>query len=177
MNTTSVVKESTVEDDNTRSLKVLEIGAKTAGVISDFGEDSVPVKDMIALYSKTSESGDSFVVGYLNKNQISKPGEKRIFSLKEDGSESFTIHLKTNGTCEIGKDPQDFAVRYNQLELGFNKLVTEVNALVSVVNANAAIFNTHVHVPTLPTVTPTTAVAIPASANISAAKIETVKVP
>lgn len=137
--TTSIVKENTIKNGK-RELKVLEYGAKTADVVADFGDDSAPLKDMIAIYAKTDESGDSIIVGYMNKNQIAQAGEKRIFSLKEDGSLSFAIHLKNDGTCEVGGNA-DNLVRYqalddalqaekNLLDIEFNKIAIAINAIV-----------------------------------------------
>lgn len=109
----SIVKESTIKND-ARELKVVEYGVKTADVVADFGDDSSPLKDMVAVYSSTGESGEAIIVGYFNKNQIAQPGEKRMFSLKEDGSLSFAVHLKNDGTCEVGGNA-DNLVRYAAL--------------------------------------------------------------
>lgn len=167
MLTYSIVKESSTDDKDRRELKVVQFGAKTANVVSSFGEDSHPLENMIAIYANTSEKGDNVVLGYINTNQIAAIGEKRLFSLMEDGSLSFSIHLKNDGTCEIGGDG-DFAVRFNKLQEQFDQLVTD--------------FNNHVHNttatvgpgPTPGTITPPT---VPSTADISAAKIEEIKVP
>lgn len=123
--TFSVVKENLIKAGR-RALKVLEYGAKTADVVGPFGDDSAPLKDMIAIYSQTGENGDNVIIGYLNSNQISQPGEKRIFSLKPDGSLSFALHLKTDGTCEIGGST-DNAVRYTPLNDALQLLQTAIN--------------------------------------------------
>lgn len=163
----SVVKENIIKAGR-RILKVVEFGAKTGDVVAAFGDDSAPLKDMIALYAQTSESGDAVILGYLNKNQIAALGEKRIFSLKQDGSLSFAIHLKNDGTCEIGGD-NDFAVRYNELETGFNQLKSDFNTFVQQ-------YNLHQH--TAPNgASPPTTQATQSNADISQAKIETIKVP
>lgn len=124
--TLSIVKENIIKAGK-RALKVFEFGAKTADVVSDFGDDSSPLKDMIAIYGTTSESGDNIIIGYLNSNQISKPGEKRIFSLKEDGSLSFAIYLKNDGTCNIGGET-DNMVRYAALNTAIQQQNTDINA-------------------------------------------------
>ena len=168
--TFSVVKEYLLEN-GIRILKVFEFGAKTANVIAPFGDDSAALKDMIAIYGSTSNVGESIIIGYINKNQIATPGEKRIFSLKEDGSLSFAIHLKNDQTCEIGGNA-DFAVRYNKLETAFNNLKTDMNNFITV-------FNSHVHIsaspgsPNAPTLTSGAASA----ADITPAKIAEIKVP
>lgn len=138
MITVSLVKEAFIEAGK-RFLKVIQYGAKTADVVAPFGEDSAPLKDMIALYAETAETGDSFIIGYINSQQIAQPGEKRIFSLQSDGSLSIDIHLKADGTMEIGGN-SDFAVRYNELNaelqlqntalnLEFSKIAIAINAL------------------------------------------------
>jgi hypothetical protein len=95
-------------------------------VVAPFGDDSHPLKDMVALYANTSESGDNIIIGYINKNHIAAIGEKRIYSLKEDGSLSFAIHLKNDETCEIG-GAVDFAVRYNALNTALQEEVVKIN--------------------------------------------------
>lgn len=162
--TLSIVKENIIKAGK-RALKVMEFGAKTADVVSDFGDDSSPLKDMIAVYGKTSESGDSIIVGYLNSNQISQPGEKRIFSLKEDGSLSFAIHLKNDGTCEIGGDV-DNAVRYSKLEEAFNELKSDMNTFIDS-------YNLHQHPAN--GLAPPTVIAVESTADITGAKIDEIK--
>lgn len=167
MITFSIVKQVLLEKA-TRFLKVQQHGVKTADQISSFGDDSSPIKDMIAVYSKTSEIGDNVILGYINKNQIAEPGEKRIFSLQENGSLSFEIYLKKDGTCAIGAQANDNAVRYSKLEQGFNQLKDDFNALVQA-------YNTHQH--TAPNgATPPTIVGQASGADISGAKINEIKV-
>ena len=135
-----------------------QYGAKTADVVSSFGEDSAPLKNMVALYADTSEIGESVIIGYINKNQIAAAGEKRIFSLKEDGSMSFAIHLRNNGTAEIG-GAVDNAVRYSKLDLALQNEVSLINAeLTKIAAAIGGVGG--VDVPT------------PVSVNTSEAKIE-----
>jgi len=162
--TLSLVKENII--DSFRSLKVFQFGAKTADVAAPFGDDSAPLENMSAIFADTSNIGEPVIIGYLNKNQIATEGEKRIFSLDPDtGNISFAVHLRTDGTCEIGGDT-DFMVRYSALETAFNELKDK--------------FNTHIHT-TTGTVGPT---AVPgvitppttqSNADISGAKIEEIK--
>jgi hypothetical protein len=124
--TFSLVKENLLSKGK-RILKVLQYGAKTASVTGPYGDDSSPLKDMIAIYAPTDESGDAVIMGYINKHQISKPGEKRIFSENPDGSLSCSIHLKANGICEIG-EASDFAVRHTPLDTGLQNQNALINA-------------------------------------------------
>lgn len=167
MITFSLVKENLLESGK-RLLKVIQYGTKTADVAAAFGDDSAPLKDMIAIYANTSENGDNIIIGYLNKNQISAAGEKRIFSLKSDGSLSFAIHLKNDGTCEIGSDT-DNAVRFSKLEEGFNKLRDDFNSFVN------TSYNVHSHANS--GAAPPSSLGTSSTANITAAKIDEIKVP
>lgn len=71
MITFSLVKDIILEKAK-RSLKVLQFGAKTAKQITSFGDDSAPIKDTLAIYAKTSEMGDSVILGYINNCQVSQ---------------------------------------------------------------------------------------------------------
>ena len=113
MITLSKVRDFIIENGK-RILKVQEYGAKTAKVAANYGDDSQPLKNMTAIYSPTAVNSEPVIIGYINTNQIAQEGEKRIFSQSLNGSISFAIHLKTDGTCEIGGDV-DNAVRFNAL--------------------------------------------------------------
>jgi len=142
-------------------------------VASSFGDDSNPVENMVAVYSPTSDIGNPVIIGYINKNQIADIGEKRIFSTDSDGNVVFAIHLKNDGTAEIGGN-SDFLVRFNELESGFNQIKSDLNDLVSA-------FNSHMHAtaatgpPVPPTPIPSQIPATPSTASISGAKIEEIK--
>ncbi len=138
-----------------------------------FGIDSRALKDMVAVHSTTSVSGESIVIGFLNKDLVSEVGENRLFSLKEDGTLSTYIHLKNDQTMEIGGNA-DFMVRYSELETAFNQLKSSHNSLVNA-------FNTHTHAtaatgpPSTPTPVPSVIPAQTSSADITGAKIEEIK--
>ena len=158
----SVVKENIIKGGK-RFLKVFEFGVKTADVAAPFGDDSVPLVDMIAIYAKTAENGDNVVVGYLNKNQIATEGEKRIFSVNpSDGSLSFDVYLKTDGTCELGGNV-DNAVRYLPLNSGLQQETLAINAELAKI---AAVLNS---------IVPGSYVVTPVTVDISQSKIEEIK--
>ena len=125
MITFSKVKENII--NKFRTLKVQQYGPKTANVIAPFGDDSAPTKDMIALYAETSNISEPVIIGYINKNQIAQPGEKRIFSTKEDGTVATSIHLFTDGSIELGGN-SDNAVRYTPLNSGISAKDSLINA-------------------------------------------------
>ena len=160
--TFSIVKESIIKNAK-RFLKVVQYGAKTADVVADFGDDSSPLKDMIAIYSRTAIVGEEVIIGYLNTNQISKPGEKRIFSLMPDGSLSFDIYLKNDGTCEIG-GKVDNAVRYMAMDTALQQQVNEINAeLIAISTAISGVGGVYVPTPITLDMTPSKIVEIKTS--------------
>ena len=154
---------------NKRILKVLQFGTKTAAESAPFGDDAAPLKDMIAVFAETSNNSEPVVVGYINKNQIAGPGEKRIYSLKPDGLASADIYLKDDGTVEFHGSTKNM-VRYQELETAFNQLKSDFNALVGK-------FNSHVHISAAPGSpnTPTNTAGTNSTADISPAKIENIK--
>ena len=126
-NTFSRVSSSSVSKDGKRTIKVEEIGVKTALEVSSFGDDSVPLKGMSAVYGKTSENSEAVILGYVNENQEAKEGEKRLYSLNSDGSIAFYIWLKNDGTCELGGTTYT-AVRYEPLNTAIATMQNQINA-------------------------------------------------
>ncbi|OJV51656.1 MAG: hypothetical protein BGO31_00180 [Bacteroidetes bacterium 43-16] len=95
-----------------------------------FGIDSAPLDGMVALYSDTSNSEESVIIGYINENQVAKMGEIRLYSLDGNGDQSTFIHLKNNGTIEFMGNTHNL-VRYMPLNLGLQELVTKINTELS----------------------------------------------
>ncbi|WP_300440730.1 hypothetical protein [Christiangramia sp.] len=154
------VKEWTLENGK-RILKVLQYGPKTSKVSAPFGDDSNPIKDMTAILAETGVNGEPIILGYINKSQIAKVGEKRIFSLKENGELSSFIWLKNDETIEIGGN-LDFAVRFNKLKEALDVRDQDINAeLTKIATGITAAGGTY---------TPT-----PISTDISAAKNDKIK--
>lgn len=147
-----------------RILRVFQYGVKTSDVSGPFGEDSNPLPNTTAIYANTGVKGDPVVIGYINTNQLQKvsPGEKRIFSLFPNGSNSFEIYLRNNGTCEIGGS-QFSAVKYEPLDASVRAQDALINAeLVKIASAINAL-------------APGSYVPSPVSTNIIASKSNTVK--
>ena len=156
----SKVKGSALEK-GIRILKVLQFGIKTADEVSSFGDDSNPLKDMTAIYAESSEAGEPVILGYINTNQISKEGEKRIYSLKSDGSTSFYIHLKNDGTMEFG-GTADNLVRYSPINTALNQQAVDINTELSKISAALALIG-GVYTPT------------PINIDVSGSKIDEAK--
>jgi len=126
MMTFSKIRSSIIES-GFRILKVDQWGVKTVNEVSSFGDDSHPISNMTALYADTSETGEPVIIGYINKNQLADVGEKRIYSLKEDGSISTFIWLKNDGKIELGGN-NDNAIRYQKLDDSLQSQKTLINA-------------------------------------------------
>jgi len=162
MITFSKVRDFVIENGK-RILKVQEYGVKTAKVASNYGDDSQPLKNMTAIYSPTAVNSEPVIIGYINTNQVAKEGEKRIFSQSLDGSLSFAIHLKTNGTCEIGGNV-DNAVRFSALQSSLASSDGLLNVeLVKIKALFAGLGLTYEHTPV--------------NTNISSSKINEIKTP
>lgn len=160
----SKVKSFVIEKSK-RILKVEQYGVKTAVEAGPFGEDSAPLKDMTAIFAETSNNAEPVIIAYINKNQKSAPGERRLYSLNDDGTESTYVWLKGNGLLEIGGDG-DNMVRFSKMAEAFNQMKTDLDTL-------GALYNAHVHPgPNTPS---TTATYINSTANINPAKIDEIK--
>jgi hypothetical protein len=141
-------------------VKVLRLGDKdvqTSRQINSYGIDSNPIKDMIAIHADTGIRGESIIIGYVGKQHIAKIGETRLYSTDEKGNLKATVHLKNDDTLELMGD-DNFAVKYNQLEIAFNELKLK--------------FNTHFHPASSGTTSPT---ASQSTADISQAKNPKIK--
>lgn len=145
-----------------RILKVLRLGGsdvQTGWAIQPHGVDSAPVegKEMIALYAKTGKRGEQVIVGYINENAVAKPGELRLYSLK-DGSEKTFMYFKSDGTIEVNGNSDNF-VTFSDMKAAFDQLKSELNA--------------HTHTGNLGI--PTGPATPPATADMSQAKSKNIK--
>jgi len=123
-----------------RLVKFLATGKnniQTSYEVSPYGTDSNPIKGMVAIYGRTADTGQTIILGYINKNLKAAPGEYRTFATDADGEEKFYTWMKANGTIEIGGDT-NFAVKFNELKTEFNKLKTNFNNHITE-------YNLHVH--------------------------------
>ena len=161
-------------------IKVLRLGSndvQTPIQVANFGIDSAPFKNMVAIHSSTGIEGESIVIGYIKEDAIAEVGETHLYSTDTDGVDSFRVKLLTDGTCEIGGNT-DNAVRFSELETAYEDLQGTVNDLIDS-------YNTHIHTTTatvgpsavLGAIAPTTSQEIPNTGDISGAKIEEIKVP
>lgn len=144
---------------------------RTSNQVAPFGDDGNPIKGMAAVYAKTARIGRPVLLGYFNKSLLAGPGEKRIYSVDEDGEVSTFIWLTNDGKIQLGGD-DDNAVRFSDLKEGFDELKSNFNDIVSA-------FNAHVHagngIP--PTAVPGSIPASPSTASIDSSKIEEIQTP
>lgn len=162
MNVLARVLSSILDSLGRRIVKLRSLGKSTETGLeaTPFGTDANPIAGMVAIFAETSSKGDQVVIGYINKSQLAGPGEHRIYSTDSNGNVKFSIWLKADGTCEIGGSSKHMT-RFEELETAFNELKTAFNSHThSGVQAGAGV----------------TGPATPqSSADISGAKISTVK--
>jgi hypothetical protein len=164
--------DTTVDSIGRRIVKFFRLGktVETAMQAAAYGTDAQPIEDCIAIYAQTGVKGKTVIIGYINKNAVAGVGEHRLFSTDADGAVQFYIHLKNDGTCEIGGSANHMT-RYEELETAFNELKSDFNTHVNN-------YNTHVHPGVLagPASTAVTvSVSTPSQADISGAKIDEIK--
>lgn len=130
--------------------------------VMPYGEDSVPIENLRGIYAETGEKGKKVLLGYINKNQLSNPGEKRIFSTDADGNLAIAFHLKNDGTAELGGSV-DNLIRFSSLNSSLIQQANDINVELAkiAVAINAIVPNSY---------TPT-----PITINIDQSKIDQLK--
>lgn len=139
----------------------------TVEYMSPPGEDSNPPDGAKVLIADVGRAYKIATAADDNIEPSTGEGEKKLYSISGGAIAAF-INFLGSGIIEINGN-NDFAVRYNELETGFNQLKTDFNNFVTT-------YNTHSHA-TAPTgpVSPPSATGSSSSADISAAKVEEVK--
>lgn len=113
------------------------IDVQTPLQASPYGIDSAPIKDMVAVYSKTDNDDTNIVIGYFNKNLLAQQGETRLFSTDANGNLKTFIWLKNDGQMELG-GTADHAVRYQKLQDGLDAMVNLINQNQILIQAGIA---------------------------------------
>lgn len=161
VNIISSIKEA----KNRLTLKYQRLGkddVQESFCASPHGIDSNPPKKKVAVYCKTGDMSSQVLLGYIDENSKSLPGELRIYSTDENGSEKNYIYLKQNGDIEIGGD-DDNMVRYSALN---TSLQSQVNSINTELNKIAIAING---------IVPGAYVPIPISLNLTSARIDQIK--
>ena len=133
MITLSKLKSIAIEQGQ-RILKVMQYGPKTANECGPFGLDSSPLENYTAIYSETANVGESLIIGYIQKTQLAKQGEARLFSLDSNGLLKAEIFCKADGTILLNGGGFS-SVRYENLNNELQKLKNDINTELSKVQA------------------------------------------
>lgn len=131
-----------------------------------FGFDANPSKNYIAIIADTESNGNPVILGYLNPEALASLGigDSMQYSTDSEGAIKATITLRSDGTAEIlGND--DNAVRYSMLETAFNELQNKWNTFAAA------------YVPGGPAIQGTPPTAVQSTGDITASKIDEIKVP
>ena len=134
---------------------------------SPYGVDSRPVKDTVAIHAETGVSGESIIIGFINKDCLSSIGETRLFSTDENGSLKQYIWLKNNGDIHFGGSVGNLT-RFQELETGFNTLKADFNSFIN-------LYNLHIHPTPAGPSSPTVSIGTVSTASIANAKIDKFK--
>lgn len=126
-----------------RIFKVIQYGPKTADECSPFGDDGNPLKDMDAVFCETEVGGEPIIIGYIQKQRLAQPGEKRIYSLDKDGELSNYIWLKNDKTIEIGGS-DDNLVAYENLNQGLQEqnqqIMSELTKIATAISTLGGVY-------------------------------------
>ncbi len=117
----------------------------TSYQVSNWGDDSTPVSGADIIHAETA-TDETLIIGTININQKTNPGEKRIFATDSEGNIVVDIYLKNDGTIEMAGD-SDNVVKYTPLDTALQSFKNLVNAelvkIAAVIPGGA-----YVHVPT-----------------------------
>ena len=133
MITLSKLKSVAIEQGQ-RILKVMQYGPKTANECGPFGLDSSPLENYTAIYAETANVGESLIIGYIQKTQLAKQGESRLFSLDSNGLLKAEIFCKADGTILLNGGGFS-SVRYENLNNELQKLKNDINTELSKVQS------------------------------------------
>ena len=146
MITLSKLKSVAIEQGQ-RILKVLQYGPKTANECGPFGLDSSPLENYTAIYSETANAGESLIIGYIQKTQLAKQGEARLFSLDSNGLLKAEIFCKADGTIILNGGINS-SIRYEPLNTELQKLKNDINTeLLKVQTAITTLGGTYANTP------------------------------
>jgi hypothetical protein len=160
-----------------RSIKSSTLGSnrETGDFVSPGGIDFKPVPNMKALYISTANSSEPVCVGYINKTIMDdlNEGEQAFFATDGESPLSF-IKARKNGDIEINGN-EDFAVRFKKLKEEYDKTKAVVDAIISVLSP--PITEPGNNTPSAFQAAMKAAVGIKQTGDISAAKVDTIRLP
>lgn len=134
-----LVKFISTELDNAgrRIVKYLRLGktdVQTSPLAAPFGSDGNPAGNLRAIYVETGVKGETYLVGFINRDLVAEVGENRQFSTDEDGNLIFEARMRNDGTYEIGGSVDNL--------IRFQKLNTELQGLVLALQTELALIAT-----------------------------------
>lgn len=118
-----------VKSATSEFVKILRYGkndVQTSDQYLPFGVDSKPVNEQMAAQAKTSDKGETIILGYRIESDKTSPGEMRIFATDSDGNEVFDLLLKNDGTAEFGGNA-DNLIRFLELDNALQTFITDLN--------------------------------------------------
>ena len=133
---------------------------QTSFFAASWGDDSCPVDNSDVLHSATG-GDDTVIIGVINQNQKTNPGEKRIFATDANGAVVVDIYLRNDGSIEVA-GTGDNLVKYIPLNAGLQTFITNLNAELAIISAAVATKGV-VYTPTVQSI------------DISGAKIDNLK--
>lgn len=129
------VTKSIITNLKNRLVTALGYNVIEATEVAPAGVDCPPTKDMLGLYLSTDNKTSPVFVGYVNKNLIAAPGERRIFATDADGNEVGRIWYRNNGNVNIGgtgdSDNTNHAVQWEALDTQLALFLTEQKAAIT----------------------------------------------
>jgi hypothetical protein len=114
-------------------IKVLGFGSKdvqTVSSVQPFGIDSNPIDGYRGIWARTESAENRILLGILFERATAQPGELRLYAENDGGTEVYSIHIKKNGTCEIGGNA-DNAVRFQKLDDELQSFKSKINTELS----------------------------------------------
>lgn len=135
-----------------------------ADIYAASGDDSPPLPDDMLYLADNDATGGRSCLGVVDQVNApeAEPGEKRLYARDSNGAPVVIIWLKADGTLELNGDT-DNAVRFSALQTKLTALENQLKL--------------HVHPGVTSGPSSTGASVTPFDADISAAKVDEVKLP
>jgi hypothetical protein len=125
--TLAKVRETFVEKGKLIIKSLTLKGASTAKQVTPFGIDSNPLENWTAIYADTTNAGEAVILGYINKDYITKQGEIRIYSIGEDKAVKAYVYARKDGVLELNGSAYS-GVRFQNLKTATDANDSLINA-------------------------------------------------
>jgi len=176
---TGYLVDKYLKSENKVAIHQIKTDGKPETILSGFAPGlEINVADGENIVFQKMKGSSSFKVAIGGTNQKIEPvterGERRLYSVSEDGSEiKAIVYLKNDGTL-ILNEGTDSAVLFSELKTAYDQLKSDFDNFVSTV------YGVHTHIVTTPdtingTASPTTQQGSPSTGDIAPAESEDVK--